>query len=137
MISSMNLCFRLSFTKVIFFDAGFPKHYLTMSHLPCCVRPHARVQEEWKAQQWSRDKSLEGHSSITLISRVVQQGDPSQVLWLPHGSQGNSSEEGPELQFFTPPAPPARLLPLPGTTPQHHPSPFLPFIHLTLNEWHT
>lgn len=37
MISSMNLGFRLSFTKVIFFDAGFPKHYLTMSHLPSCV----------------------------------------------------------------------------------------------------
>lgn len=90
-----------------------------MSHLPCCVCPHAQAQGAWKARQWSRDKSLEGHSSITLISRVVQQGDPSQVLWLHRGSQGNSSEDGPELQLLAPPAPPAGLLPLPGTTSQH------------------
>lgn len=41
MIFSMNLGFRLSFTKVIFFDAGFPKHYLIMSHLPSCVCPQS------------------------------------------------------------------------------------------------
>lgn len=41
MISSMNLGFRLSFTKVIFFDAGFLKHYLTMSHLPSYVCPQS------------------------------------------------------------------------------------------------
>lgn len=82
----MNLGFRLSFTKVIFFDAGLPKQCLNKSHLTSYVCPRARGA--WKARQGRRDKSLEGHNSITLTSRVVQQGDFSELLRLHRGSPG-------------------------------------------------
>lgn len=134
----MNLGFRLSFTKVIFFDAGFPKHYLTMSHLPSCVCPRSTgMGGHGKHGSGGGIKALKG-SAASLSSAEWFSKETLPKCWgstvghkaaLPRRDQSSSSSHLllPQLGCFLPPV----------QQPQPPPSPSLPFIHLTLNEWHT
>lgn len=132
MISSMNLGFRLSFSKVIYFDTRFAKHYLIMSHLPSCVCPQSTGtggMKRGRGIKASKDTAASLSSAEWFSNETLPKGCGSTVgqkATLPRRDQSSSS---------SPPAHPAGCFLFPA--PQPPPSPSLPFIHLTLNEWHT
>lgn len=109
----MNLGFWLSFSKVIYFDARFAKHYLIMSHLPSCVCPQSTGtggMKRGRGIKASKDTAASLSSAEWFSNETLPKGCGSTVgqkATLPRRDQSSSS---------SPPAHPAGLLPLPGTS---------------------